>query len=306
MGSNGSAASVQSVVATSTSVVTIGFSNSVSGTCLVSTGGMGPTGATGAQGPGAPTLQVNGTNNVSQTLLNLAAGAGITTVDNGSGTVTIANSRAAGSNYNGYGMWTLTVPTATGWTWANQGSATDVFGTNFVGIAAPPASGTNLRILHEACPSGFTSGTLDLYALIMGSAYQKSGSEAGIEIDDGTKVLTVTEYLATGGLSSDLIAVDEFTSVTAYNANVTTDPGYFPWIPIWYHVHDASGTLTIHYSFDGMGTPGTNGGWRLLGSTTTGGLSAVTNCGIVVAGVTSYGASVEALSFAFVASLSNQ
>lgn len=61
--------------------ITLGSGLSMSGTTLTATGG-----------GGGITLQTNGTNNGSQTTLNLASGSGITLADNGTGTVTITNS----------------------------------------------------------------------------------------------------------------------------------------------------------------------------------------------------------------------
>lgn len=51
----------------------------------------------GGGGGGGPTLQTNGTPNGSQSLLNLAAGSGVTLTDNGTGTVTVASSGAGGT-----------------------------------------------------------------------------------------------------------------------------------------------------------------------------------------------------------------
>jgi hypothetical protein len=62
----------------------------------------GPVSTITASGGGSSiTLQTNGTNNGSQSLLNLAAGANITLVDNGTGTVTIASTGGGGSGGNG-------------------------------------------------------------------------------------------------------------------------------------------------------------------------------------------------------------
>lgn len=66
--------------------------NCSTNTTCTNTGPVGTITATG--GGGSLTLQTNGTNNGSQTLLNLANGSGITITDGGSGTVTIASSGA--------------------------------------------------------------------------------------------------------------------------------------------------------------------------------------------------------------------
>jgi hypothetical protein len=206
-------------------------------------------------------------------------------------------------NPNGYGMWRLTVPTGLT-NWANQGSAVSVTGTNFVAIAAPGASGPSLRVLNAACPSGFTGGTLDLYALVLVSSGVASDGAGGIEFDDGTKYLAFMNVLDG---SSSAIGTYEYNNATTYSANINSDGGNPTLSPVWLHVHDASGALTMDYSFDGTGTPGTNGGWRRITSSTSGFLSAVTNCGVFVsAGSASFPASVTVLSYAFVTSLTAQ
>lgn len=60
--------------------------------------GNGNTTTSGCTAGSSITLQTNGTNNGSQSLLNLAQGTGITLADNGTGTVTITGSAAGGAN----------------------------------------------------------------------------------------------------------------------------------------------------------------------------------------------------------------
>jgi hypothetical protein len=208
-----------------------------------------------------------------------------------------------GTKWNGYGMWQLTVPTGLT-NWANQGTAVSETGTNFLSIAAPPASGPSLRVLNAACPSGFTGGTLDLYALIVISGGLASDGAGGIEFDDGTKYVTFMNVLDGG---SSALGTYEYTNTTTYNATINSDGSYPIPSPVWLHVHDASGALTMDYSFDGVGTPGTIGGWRRITSSTSGFLSAVTNCGVFVsAGSASFPASVTVLSYAFASALTAQ
>jgi hypothetical protein len=212
---------------------------------------------------------------------------------------------AGGSNWNGFGMWQLSVPVLSGYTWWNQGSAISTQGTNFASVDAPAASGVQWRIKDKACPSGFTAGTLDLYALIVPSGYQNASYSSGIEIDDGTEF--VAAYVFTNGSSSTILTAT-WTSPTGSGSTVDSDSTAAPIsVPVWWHVHDAAGELTFDYSFTGSGVPGTSGGWRRLTSANTGGLSAVTNCGFLVdANNSGFGASVDVLSYAFVASLTVQ
>jgi hypothetical protein len=209
------------------------------------------------------------------------------------------------SNPNGYGMWQLTIPTNLT-NWMNQGSSVSVNGTNFVSIVAPNSSGASLRVLNAACPSGFTNGTLDLYALVVGgSGNYEAATNFGIEIDDGTKLVTMGENTNTS--AANTITTDEWNTTTSYNTNLNSSGGSWPWQPIWWHVHDASGTLTFDYSYNGLGTPNTNGSWNRITSSTNGGLSAVTNCGFYINATTSpFGGSSILLSWAFLSSLTAQ
>jgi hypothetical protein len=149
---------------------------------------------------------------------------------------------SSGSKWNGYGMWQqLIVPTGLT-NWANQGSAVSVPGTNFLSIAAPPASGPSLRVLNAACPSGFTGGTLDLYALIVISGGLASDGAGGIEFDDGTKYVTFMNVLDGG---SSALGTYEYTNATTYNATINSDGSYPILGPVWLHVHDASGSASF-------------------------------------------------------------
>lgn len=218
---------------------------------------------------------------------------------------------ASGGNYNGFGMWSLTVPTSsTLTTWANQGGASLVSGTNFLAIAAPQNASYSLRVRTAACPAGFTAGTLDLYALILQTGPAASGTTwGGVEIDDGTKYALF--HATTNGNSSAISTTTATTASGGSVADINTDTlnsGAASMIPVWWHIHDASGSLTVDYSYDGTGTPGTNGAWRRLTSSSNFSLASVTNCGIFANSQSTSpgGASTVALSFAFVASLTAQ
>jgi hypothetical protein len=211
-----------------------------------------------------------------------------------------------GSNYNGYGMWQLTIPAGLT-NWLNQGSSVSVTGTHFVAIAAPASSAYSLRILNEPCPSGFTGGTLDLYALVVSSGPVQSGiTTGGIEFDDGTKVFTLGESF--NATSSQIASVTNTATSGGTQSGINSDNLEQPLTtPIWYHAHDSSGNLTFDYSFDGVGTPGVNGGWRRLTTSSNGNLSAVTNCGFYANSQSSgFFASTTILSYGFASSLTAQ
>jgi len=220
---------------------------------------------------------VTGTNAVTYEAVPNAALANASTTVN-STTCTLGSSctvSATGGAPAGYGMWTLTKPT---WaTWMNQGSSASVSGTNFLSIAATATSGNSLRVLHSACNSG--SAWTDWYILYVISGYLSGNPFAGIEVDDGTK-LTGVGVNFNG--SSSVIASETWATTTSASSSLNADG--FNSQPagtqIWIHVGNSSGTLSYHYSFDGVGTPGgTTGGWRTLTASTSGNLAAVTNCG---------------------------
>lgn len=89
---------------TSATPPSAGVSSIIAGTNVtISSTGPGGTGdvTVNATGSGSSiTLKTNGTNNGSQTVLNLAAGSGISVTDNGTGTVTIANTGSGGGSAN--------------------------------------------------------------------------------------------------------------------------------------------------------------------------------------------------------------
>jgi len=237
---------------------------------------------------------------------NVALANSATTVNGQTCTLGSTCTISTSSNPNGYGMWQLSVPSYSSFNWYNQSSASDVTGTNFLSILGTGCSGsTCLNILHQACPSGFTSGTEDLFALVLVSGSNGYGQVplAGIEVDDGTKIVGLLDIPNnTSFTPNDTgIFLNTYTSATGTAANVSLDNNYtqIQW-PIWLRLHDASGTISGLYSFSGVD-------WRTLGSTTTGGLSSVANCGFFASGsITGQQDSVTILSWQFASSLTPQ
>lgn len=205
-------------------------------------------------------------------------------------------SPAAGGAAAGFGMWQLTVPTWS--TWLNQGGATSVSGKNFISILAPAGSGQNLRVLHGACNGG--NAWTDWYVLaVVGAKAISSNPFAGIEIDDGTKLIVMgTNY---NGASST-IGGNTLTSATSSYSGLASDGlnASAIGVQIWYHVTNlGSNTFNLDYSFDGVGVPGTSGGWARLNAGVASGLSAVTNCGAFVNANSSNTADITILSSSF-------
>jgi hypothetical protein len=190
-----------------------------------------------------------------------------------------------GTPAGGGGMWKLSPPSLSSFSWLNQGGASAVSGTNFLSILAPAASGPNFRILHQACPTA----PWDLYVLFQGSAYVGAGAAFGIEVDDGTKLVTFNNVF-NGGSSSWFTG--KYNSATSFNGSVNDDGNNAPWGgPIWVHVNNTSGALAFSYSYDGVA-------WRALTLSTSGFLSSVANYGICVSADGTNPASVSCLSFA--------
>lgn len=205
---------------------------------------------------------------------------------------------STGGNFNGYGMWSLNVPQYANFTWVSQGSNTYVQGTNFLSIVGAASGG--LPVLQESCPSQFTSGTQDLYALILPTG--NDGTSGGIELDNGTLAVTISLVNNISGTSAAYITT--CTGVVTGCSSVTTKNWPNLWItPIWINIHDASGTLSFRFSLTGNGTPGISGDWISLGTSTF--VTSPTKCGFWTNSGSSP-SSVTALSFSFLSALTAQ
>lgn len=194
-----------------------------------------------------------------------------------------------GSNYNGYGMWNLTVPAPGAFTQVNYTGASTVSGTHFMSILAPSSGSNNLRILNQACPSA----PWDLYSLVLVSGAQNgSPYEGGIEFDDGTKILSFGILSGGNGGGNGIYSIN-FTNVTTF-ASTVNSMGNYPafFTPVWFHANNTLGVLQLQYSFDGVA-------WSTLTTAATGFLSAVTNCGVYANPVNTAVSSTTVLAFQF-------
>lgn len=213
---------------------------------------------------------------------------------------------SGGGNFNGFGMWQLTVPAFSGSNWVNQAGAALISGTNFQTIAIQDGRTANsLAVLNTPCPSL----PWTLYALIVVDFPSNAGEAfGGLEVDDGTHYFNVG--VDADGSSSAIISA-QYSAVSGGSAGTfvedNTGQGAVQY-PRWYYISAASGpTLNAWYSFTGIGTPGTSGGWKQLATNSSGGLSAITNCGMFTSLFSgSYGASTTVLSYAFQSSLTPQ
>jgi hypothetical protein len=202
------------------------------------------------------------------------------------GTFAVPGAGSGGGN----SMWKLTPPVASDFTQVNFTDATIVSGSNFLSIlnATPTAGGGHaIAALHMACPSV----PFILWGLLFSSAGAGNGTMpyAGLEVDDGTKLLTVAQ-----GLNNDLFA-SEYSSVSSYNSTLNNNSGLsYGAAPLWFFISiNSSNEVSLGYSYDGVGVV-------TLVSNTSGYLSANTNIGFFVdAQNGGYPASVTVLSFAF-------
>jgi hypothetical protein len=189
------------------------------------------------------TIQTNGTNNGSQSLLNLAAGTGITLTDNGTGTVTIDSSGSGGTTiYTGDG-------TVSGPRIVSYGDNLWFFdsATNKTGLYLSP--GTLTSTLGDV--SGGTYLTVDnnnnTVGIFAGSLYIPGGATAGYVLTSDASgiaswapasgggsspysVVNSTSIFSTGlvGTGSGSIAIESFmTGTNAGNGATNADNSNF-------------------------------------------------------------------------------
>ena len=190
-----------------------------------------------------------------------------------------------GSNYNGFGMWNLTVPLLANFSWVNQQLATAVTGTHFMSLLNPAQASNQRAVLNQACPIA----PWDLYVLFNSSSQNESGSAGGVEIDDGTKYQIFQEVWTSSGASLTL-GVYNYSALNTYSSTVASGLIYGgPYL--WLHVNNTAGALTYTWSYDGVY-------WIPLASSETY-LSANTNCGIATSSTSSYGVSGTAYSWSY-------
>jgi len=201
----------------------------------------------------------------------------LATWDGTSGQLQDGGAVPSGSNYNGYGMWQLTVPSFTTANWFNgSGTATLTTGTHFNSVSAPGVnSGNVIYGVATACPSP----PFDLYALFLVSTGIGQGPLlGGVDLNDGTHHLIVGQN-ANG--SSSFLYAGTYSSVTASPSTLFDDTsgGFFSlsfMYPVWWHLSaNSSSAVTFSYSTDGIG-------WRTFTqqTVTNMGLTALTNCGL--------------------------
>lgn len=198
LGSLSASTSVTSIVATSSSVVTLTFSGSTTGTCTISTGSQGPAGIDGTDGAAA----------------TIAVGTVTTGAAGSSATVVNAGTPAAG-------VFDFTIPRgATG----APGSAHS-FGGVFDGagvVLTPGSTAVSYMTMPYACTIGSWdiivdagTATFKVWKIATGTAIPTSSnsiSTSGLSISTGTTVhsTTVSDFTTTTVNANDVIGVNLF------------------------------------------------------------------------------------------------
>jgi hypothetical protein len=144
----------------------------------------------------------------------------------------------------GGGMWKLSLPAFSAFTWMNQGGASDTAGTNFLAITAPSSGSTEWRCLVQAVPG---STPWRLFALVMLNEVPGVQQEAGILVTDGTKLITLSYNSNTGKLS-----VDKWTTTSAFSANSFTSNVFYPFGILWFQIYNDGTNLHFLWSIDGV------------------------------------------------------
>lgn len=149
-------------------------------------------------------------------------------------------------------------PTASSWTFVNQGGATKDDSSNiFVGakkvtgvhIVAPAVSGPNLRILKIAAPStpytitaGFTPFTFSDNTYSFGAVWRQSSDGKLIEVGNNVS----------GNFGAGQWRVSKFDSPTSFNSHYKTANASFATGPVvWIRIADDGTNRISSYSADG-------------------------------------------------------
>jgi hypothetical protein len=199
-----------------------------------------PTATAGSSGGGGSvTLETNGTNNTSQTVLNLKSAPTVTVTNPSGGDVTIA---------------TAYVPDISNFTWVNQGTATatqtispgpilmqinDNAALNWRGLfATQPATPYKVKAQWKMYITSFTNS-----------------QTSGIYFYDGTKLMGM-EFLTQSGLGE--LRVEKINSVTSDNSTAFVTGNQYStfmigplYTPFWSQLRNSGSNIYFDYSWDG-------------------------------------------------------
>lgn len=108
-----------------------------------------------------------------------------------------------------------------GWSWFNQGSATYAEQLGAGIVTFPAGTGNNWRGVVRGLPS---ESTWTAYGRISGTVVGATESYVGVILTDGTKIIELALYSATGALYSGANGhtfMDRWTNATTYSAAIT-------------------------------------------------------------------------------------
>ena len=132
-------------------------------------------------------------------------------------------------NGNGNGMWVITPPVDSGYTFlAQQAGASVTSGNNFLSLIQPGSEGA-ASVYHKACSAA------DQYALVLVSANMDSYEGGGISVDDGTKIIALDFLEYAGATAIEARTCNTAASCSNLNSggNYIGFSGYVAPGPIW-------------------------------------------------------------------------
>jgi hypothetical protein len=188
-------------------------------------------------GGSSVTLQTNGTNNSSQSTLNLEAGSGITLTNPSGGNVLVTASGGGGVPW-----LNVTNPASVSFSWLNQGGATENVGSASRYLLAPTDGATNqIRGRQVATTESPESVVAGLIPQLNNQNY----NACGIYVSDGTKIITLTV------LQGGTLQVNECTNFDTFSSTVATTGFGYEFSPVFLKILDDGTNLKFYWSTDG-------------------------------------------------------
>lgn len=156
-----------------------------------------------------------------------------------------------GSNVNYFGpIYKLTKPVDGSYAWINQGSATVATTNGGIYITAPVGAGTNLRIRKKAQPA--TPYTITV--LFQPDLYPADFATVGIGFrESGTGKLEVIDLVYSAGAGGFVLATENYSSPTAFNATRSVINVRDIGLPVWLRLVNDGTTLSLQWSSSGFG-----------------------------------------------------
>jgi hypothetical protein len=142
----------------------------------------------------------------------------------------------------------VTLPPTAGWTWDNQGTATETQAGGYLYLNAPAVSGGNSRVRYRTAPAA----PWTLTALVNANVNHLSNQQVGILVrGSGSGKL----YLFGPGASaaaSQTTQVVKNNNPTSWSGTPSSLNGPLPTAPMWLQITDNNTDLLFSYSRDGI------------------------------------------------------